>query len=63
MSGTAGPNRRGRGIGKITVVKTEIWNSHVPSEESLQSNPSQGQEQTATPGSLQWIASSVCLPK
>ena len=26
MSGTAGPNRRGRGIGKMTVVKTEIWN-------------------------------------
>lgn len=38
-------------------------NSHVPSEASLQSNPSQGQEQTATPGSLQWIASSLCLPK
>lgn len=29
---------------------------------SLQGNPSQGQEQTATPGSLQWVASSLCLP-
>ena len=37
-------------------------NSHVPSEESLQGNPSQDQEQTATPGSLKWVASSLCLP-